>query len=100
MLPVCVVGAFQGAAQEEVPQGKNDYQTWKIVIAILVPSIMVGCLLVASWHCSTFGKCGKAASDDANITESEKIQTSSSPVAPQNTVPLAELPNRSNTTSC
>lgn len=59
---------IQGAMQEEGQPGKSDYQTWKILVAVLVPSFIVGALVVASWHSMSICKCPGSAS---NGTETE-----------------------------
>lgn len=59
---------IKGAMQEEGQPGKSDYQTWKILVAVLVPSFIVGALVVASWHSMSICKCPGSAS---NGTETE-----------------------------
>ncbi|KAL8438433.1 hypothetical protein ACSSS7_000176 [Eimeria intestinalis] len=47
----------KGALQEEGQPGKSDYQTWKILVAVLVPSFVVGALVVISWHSTSICRC-------------------------------------------
>ncbi|KAL8425243.1 hypothetical protein Efla_002309 [Eimeria flavescens] len=62
--------ASSGAIQEEGQPGKSDYQTWKILVAVLVPSFVVGALVVASWHSTSICKCGASGPNSTDTDTS------------------------------
>ncbi|KAL8451390.1 hypothetical protein Emag_002735 [Eimeria magna] len=70
----------KGVFQEEGQPGKSDYQTWKILVAVLVPSFVVGALVVVSWHSTSICKCvGSGANGNDTDTSAASPPTEGSP---------------------
>ncbi|KAL8443365.1 hypothetical protein Emed_006889 [Eimeria media] len=70
----------KGVLQEEGQPGKSDYQTWKILVAVLVPSFVVGALVVVSWHSTSICKCvGSGANGNDSDTSAASPPTDGSP---------------------
>ncbi|XP_026190737.1 uncharacterized protein LOC34621428 [Cyclospora cayetanensis] len=72
----------KGAINDDGQPGKTDYQTWKILVAVLVPSFVVGALVVASWHSTSICKCGASAPECASTPAATPVSDSIPPGAP------------------